>query len=141
MTETIDPIGNTVTTAAYDANLGRRLSYADSRGNRIAVREFNTVGTATTVSALTTRYTYDPLDEMLTATDANANVTAAVRHRRVPAGLRIVRAAALQGSARSTVGSVAAAGLRALLVQRPRARRSTTTSHWPTNCPRRTVYS
>jgi RHS repeat-associated protein len=76
MAETIDANGNT-TSPAHDANLGRRLNYADSRGNRVAVREYNAVGTSTTLSPLTTRYGYDPLDQLVTATDPLGNVTTA----------------------------------------------------------------
>jgi predicted DNA-binding protein len=62
------------------------------------------------------------MDDALSADRPGRAAATAVRHRRVPAGLRIVHAAALQGSACSTVGSVAA-GLRAQLLRQPRARR------------------
>ena len=57
------------------SNVGRRLFYADSRGNRVAVREFNQIGTATTLTALTTKYVYDALDQLLVVVDAKENVT------------------------------------------------------------------
>jgi RHS repeat-associated protein len=65
-------------TGVTDANENIRLSYADGRGNRIAVREFNTVGTSTSLTTLTTRYAYDPLDQLVTVTDAKENATSAV---------------------------------------------------------------
>ena len=60
---------------APSANTGRHLSYADSRGNTIAVREFNQIGTATTLTLLTTKYVYDRLDQLLNVTDALGKVT------------------------------------------------------------------
>src|SRR5204863_1500545 len=59
------------------SNVGRRLIYADSRGNRIAVREFDQIDGATTLTPLTTAYGYDPLDQLTTVTDAKENVTSA----------------------------------------------------------------
>jgi len=60
------------------SNVGRHLTYADSRGNRVAVREFNQIGAATTLTPLTTSYLYDPLGQLLTVTDAKENVTSSV---------------------------------------------------------------
>ncbi len=62
-TQVTDPLGN------------NRLAFADSRGNRVGVQEFNVLGTATTPTKLTTTYAYDPLDQLLFVTDANENVT------------------------------------------------------------------
>ena len=70
--------GNANNTAAVPpppANTGRRLSYADSRSNKVAVRDYDQIGTATTLTALTSRYSYDPLDELLSVTDAAGNST------------------------------------------------------------------
>jgi RHS repeat-associated protein len=62
-------------TEVTDANGNRRLAYSDTRGNQVAVREFNVIGAGTTLVPLTTRYTYNPIDELLTVTDAKAKVT------------------------------------------------------------------
>jgi RHS repeat-associated protein len=62
-------------TTVTDPDGNEHLSYADSRGNRVGVQEFNTIGTATALSTLTTTYGYDPLDQLLSVTDANGNVT------------------------------------------------------------------
>jgi RHS repeat-associated protein len=72
LTEVRDPNANFA-----NQNVGRHLSYADSRGNQIAVRTFNQVGTSTTLTPLTTRYTYDPIDQLATVTDAKNKVTSA----------------------------------------------------------------
>jgi YD repeat-containing protein len=62
-------------TEVTDAKGDRRLAYSDARGNQVAVREFNVIGAGTTVVPLTTRYDYSPIDELLTVTDAKANIT------------------------------------------------------------------
>jgi RHS repeat-associated protein len=64
-------------TRMTDASSNRRLSFSDARSNRLAVQEFNTIGTATTLTTLTTKYAYDPLDQLLSVTDAKGNVTSA----------------------------------------------------------------
>ena len=75
--------GNAPPQPALPSNTGRRVSYADTRGNAIAVREFNNDGPLTTLTALTSKYTYDQFDELLTATDVKGNVTVVgLRHRR-----------------------------------------------------------
>src|SRR4029078_4201964 len=53
------------------------LSYSDARGDRVAVREFNTIGASTSLSTLTTRYAYDPLGQLLGVTDTKGNVVSA----------------------------------------------------------------
>ena len=63
--------------AVTDPDENVHFAYQDSRENKIAVREFNTVGTATSLSTLTTTYGYDPLDQLLSVTDAKGNVTTA----------------------------------------------------------------
>ena len=60
-----------------DGNVGRRLTYGDARGNIVAIREFNQIGNSTTLSPLTTRYTYDRLDQLLNVVDAVGNTTTA----------------------------------------------------------------
>jgi YD repeat-containing protein len=62
-------------TTVTDPDENLRLSYADSRGNRVGVQELNTIGTATSLGTLTTKYAYDPIDELLSVTDAKGNVT------------------------------------------------------------------
>ena len=69
--------GNSPRVAGPLSNIGRRLTYTDARGNQIAVREFNQIGTATTLTPLTTRYAYDPLDQLRTVTDTKGNETSA----------------------------------------------------------------
>ena len=64
-------------TTVTDPDVNNHLTYADARGNRVAVQEFNTVGTATTLTTLTTKYAYDPVDQLLSVTDAKGNVTSA----------------------------------------------------------------
>jgi len=76
MTEVKDGQANQV--PAPPANTGRRLTYADARGNRVAVREYDQIGTSTSLTPLTTKYVYDPLDQLLTVADAKGNVTTAV---------------------------------------------------------------
>jgi RHS repeat-associated protein len=61
-------------TSVTDPNGNTRHSYADARGRHVAVREFNKIGTATTLTTLTTKYAYDPLDELLSVTDAKGNL-------------------------------------------------------------------
>ena len=65
-----------VTIVDPDENV--HLSYEDARGNKIAIREFNTIGTSTSLTTLTTRYSYDPLDQLVAVNDTNGNVTSAV---------------------------------------------------------------
>ena len=62
-------------TTVTDPDKNVHLAYADARENRVGVQEFDTIGTATTLSTLTTMYAYDPLDQLLTVTDAKGNVT------------------------------------------------------------------
>jgi RHS repeat-associated protein len=73
------PNGSTwLETRVTDALLNKRLGFADARANHVAVQEFNIIGTATTKTTLTTKYTYDPLDQLLTVTDTKGNVTTSV---------------------------------------------------------------
>jgi RHS repeat-associated protein len=55
----------------------KRLSFADARENRVAVREFNRVGSSTALTPLLTQYQYDPLSELTRVVDAKNNATAA----------------------------------------------------------------
>jgi RHS repeat-associated protein len=66
---------NWVLTTVTDPNGNDHLSYEDARGNRGAVREFNTVGTSSTLTPITTKYGYDPLGQLLSVTDYSGNVT------------------------------------------------------------------
>ena len=42
------------------------------------MREFDQIGTSTDLTPLTTKYAYDPLDQLLRVTDAKENVTSTV---------------------------------------------------------------
>ena len=72
LTEVKDGIANKV--PAPPANTGRRLTY-DACGNRLAVREYDQIGTSTSLTALTTKYVYDPLDQLVSVIDAKGNLT------------------------------------------------------------------
>jgi YD repeat-containing protein len=63
-------------TTATDPNGKRRLSYADVESSVGAVQEFNTLG-AGGLQTLTTRYSYNPMNELVSVTDARSNVTTA----------------------------------------------------------------
>ncbi len=61
------------TTTVVDP-LGRpRIVFRDVRDNIVAVREFNTIGTSTALTTLTTTYAYDRLSQLTDVTDAGGN--------------------------------------------------------------------
>jgi len=63
-------------TTVTDPNANKRISYQDVRGQVLGVDQFNIIGG--TNRTLTTRYSYDPLGELLQVTDAKANKTISV---------------------------------------------------------------
>lgn len=60
-------------TTVTDANNKQRITYRDVDDSIAAVQEHNTIGG--TLRTLLTRYAYNPLNELLSVTDARGNVT------------------------------------------------------------------
>jgi RHS repeat-associated protein len=54
-----------------------RTLYMSPRGEILAVSEQNRLGTSTTLTTLTTRYSYDPLSQLIQVQDPSANLTTA----------------------------------------------------------------
>ena len=90
--ELVEPDGSRTTTSygieTFDARLRLAVRTTDANGkNRkllrtakdelVAVEEYNRLGTSTSLTTLTTRYSYNPLSELLAVRDAKGNETRA----------------------------------------------------------------
>jgi RHS repeat-associated protein len=66
--------GQTQLTKTTQDPLGKlRTQYVSPRGDILAVSEQNRLGNSTSLTLLTTRYTYDPLSQLIQVQDASAN--------------------------------------------------------------------
>jgi len=71
-TRVTDPMGNATGATAHT---GQKVTYDDARGRHVAVKEYNQVGTSSSLTPLITQYQYDPMGDLLKVIDAKLKET------------------------------------------------------------------
>jgi YD repeat-containing protein len=73
-TRVTDPMGNA---AGATAPTGQKVTYDDSAGRHVAVKEYNQIGASTSLTPLITQYQYNPMSELVKVIDAKLKETTA----------------------------------------------------------------